>query len=177
MARKVLGLGHPNTLSIIGHLSDLHIKHGTPQLGEPPLREAVAYLKDHPGPGSYLYGNLLAHLCRNLLAQKKFADAELVARECLRIRTENGPGRWTTFSTMALVGSALLGQSKHSDAEPFLLKGYEGMKQREANISLGARLELTQALEQLVQLYDGWGKPEKAAEWRKKLTETTKPKQ
>ena len=26
-----------------------------------------------------------------------------------------------------------------------------------------------QALERIVKLYEGWGKPEKAAEWRKKL--------
>ena len=35
----------------------------------------------------------------------------------------------------------------------------------------GLRSQLTtDALNLLVELYDGWGKPEKAAEWRARLT-------
>jgi hypothetical protein len=33
------------------------------------------------------------------------------------------------------------------------------------------KVRLTEALERLVQLYDAWGKPEQARQWRKKLEE------
>jgi hypothetical protein len=46
------------------------------------------------------------------------------------------------------------------------------MKQREAKIPAKDKDRLTEALERLVQLYDAWGKKDKADEWRKKLEET-----
>jgi hypothetical protein len=43
------------------------------------------------------------------------------------------------------------------------------MEQREGKIPKRDKARLTQAVERLVQLYDAWGKPDKAAEWRKRL--------
>ena len=68
-----------------------------------------------------------------------------------------------------LLGAALLGQQKIADAEPLLVQGFGGMKQREQKISAAGKANLTSALERLVQLYDVWGMPEKATEWRRKL--------
>ena len=51
------------------------------------------------------------------------------------------------------------------------------MKQREAKTpgvdTPGSpfKVRLTEALERLVQLYDAWGKKDKADEWRKKLNQ------
>jgi hypothetical protein len=47
------------------------------------------------------------------------------------------------------------------------------MKEREAQIPQAGKSELTNALKRVVELYDSWGRPEKAAEWRKKLTTVT----
>lgn len=85
------------------------------------------------------------------------------------------PGReaarrlWTTFHTKSLLGGSLAGQKNYAEAEPLLLSGYEGMREREAKIPPEGKPRLTEALERIVQLYDGWGKPDKAAEWRAKL--------
>jgi hypothetical protein len=59
---------------------------------------------------------------------KAFADAEPLLREFLTICAKQEPDAWTTFNTMSLLGGALLGQKKYADAEPLLVKGYEGMK-------------------------------------------------
>jgi eukaryotic-like serine/threonine-protein kinase len=67
-----------------------------------------------------------------------------------------------------MLGGSLLGQKKYAEAEPLLLVGYEGMKQREANIPQEDKARLAESLERLAQLYDGWGKKDKADEWRKK---------
>ena len=61
------------------------------------------------------------------------------------------------------------GQLKFLNAEPLLLDGYSGMKDREEQIPPAAQTRLAEALERLVQLYDAWGKPDQAAEWRKEL--------
>jgi hypothetical protein len=56
-----------------------------------------------------------------------------------------------------------------------LKTGYEGMKKREGTIPPGDKVRLTEAVERLVQLYEAWGKPEKAAIWRARLGLTDLP--
>jgi hypothetical protein len=65
-----------------------------------------------------------------------------------------------------LVGECLVGQQKYAEAEPLLIESYQGLKQREKTIPTGLRVNLTDALDRLVQLYAAWGKPEEAAKWR-----------
>jgi tetratricopeptide (TPR) repeat protein len=168
-SRETNGLGHPSTHTAIAHFAALQEKQGTPQLSEPILRELVTYLRDHPGLGSYLYANELGELAGNLLAQKKYSEAEPFARDCLAIRQKNRPNGWTTFYTKSMIGESLLGQKKYAAAEPFLLEGYSGMKEREAQIPQAGKPELTSAWERVVELYESWGQPKKAAEWRTKL--------
>jgi hypothetical protein len=91
--------------------------------------------------------------CLNLSQQKKWTDAEPVLRNSLTLREKKLPDDWRTFNTKAMLGGALLGQKKHADAEPLLLKGYEGMKARENTIPPQGMVRLTEALERLVQLY------------------------
>jgi hypothetical protein len=57
---------------------------------------------------------------------------------------------------------------KYTDAEPLLPAGYEGMKQCEAEIPPVGKVQLSEALERIVKLYEVTGQKEKAAEWRKK---------
>ena len=71
-------------------------------------------------------------------------------------------------------GGSLLGQKNYSGAEPLLLAGYEGMKEREAKIPPQGKIRLTEAIQRLVDLYDAWGQKEKADERRKNL-EAEKP--
>ncbi len=58
-----------------------------------------------------------------------------------------------------------LPQRKSAGAEPLLLEAYAGLRRWEAD-----RADLVSpaslALERLVQLYEGWGKKDKAIEWR-----------
>ena len=66
-----------------------------------------------------------------------------------------------------------MGQKNYAEAEPLLLQSYQGLQQREASLPpiLNAPRRITESLERLVQLYDPWGKPVQAAEWKKKLAE------
>jgi tetratricopeptide (TPR) repeat protein len=108
-------------------------------------------------------------LADNLLKQQRSAEAEPLLRECLKFREQNQPGNWSTFNTKSRLGGALLGQKKYAEAEPLLLAGYEGMKQREETIPRMIRkVRLSEAIELLVQLYDQWGRKDKADEWRTK---------
>ena len=103
-------------------------------------------------------------------SQQTPADAEPLLRECLLIREKTEADAWTTFNTKSLLGGSLLGQKNYAAAEPLLLSGYEGMKEREAKMRPAAKPRLTEAIQRLVDLYDAWGQKDKSEEWRKKLT-------
>jgi tetratricopeptide (TPR) repeat protein len=120
---------------------------------------------------------VLADLGMSLLQQKKADDAEPVLRECLAIRTKIAPDDWLTCLARSLLGSALAGQKKYAEAEPLLLSGYLGLRERAAPIPVAVRgTTLDLARYRIVQLYEAWGKPDKAAEWRGQRKATPAPK-
>jgi hypothetical protein len=61
------------------------------------------------------------------------------------------------------LGEVLLDEKKYAEAEPLLLHSYEGLKQSQAANSPRTRT----ALLQLVTLYENWGRPDAANEYRK----------
>jgi hypothetical protein len=63
----------------------------------------------------------------------------------------------------------LLGQKRYTQAEPLLLEGYEGMKQREAIMHANQRRRLTEAGERIVRFYEVTQQQEKARLWREKV--------
>jgi hypothetical protein len=121
-----------------------------------------------PKDSSQLAG-ALAQFSTFLLQLNAYADAEPLLRECLAIREKTQPDLWSTPDTKSKLGRALLGQKKYTDAEPLLIAGYEGMRQRAATIPPQEKPRLTEALEYLIQLYQATNKPEEAAKRRKEL--------
>jgi hypothetical protein len=87
----------------------------------------------------------------------------------LSIRTKSEPDAWTTFNTQSMLGGALLGEKRYADAEPPVRQGYQGMKQRAAEIPPSRTSCLTAAVVRLVELYDALGNKAEAAKWRKEL--------
>jgi hypothetical protein len=70
-----------------------------------------------------------------------------------------------------MLGGCLLGQKKYAEAEPLLLSGYEGLKQREDKLPPGAKTDLKEALQSLAQVYEATGRPDQAAAWKHRLAE------
>jgi hypothetical protein len=101
-----------------------------------------------------------------LLVQGQPAEAELKLRAALLIRQKKQPDEWSTFDTMCALGEALADRKKLTEAEPLLLSGYDGLRQRADKIPDSDRPRLLHAREALVKLYKAWGKQEKAAVWQ-----------
>jgi eukaryotic-like serine/threonine-protein kinase len=114
-------------------------------------------------------GDLLATGIAHMLNEEKFAEAEALARECLAIRKAEDSDHWKTFESQSLLGACLLGQQRWAEAEPLLLTGYEGMKQHEDKIPPTEKAVLRAAAGRVLKLYEAWGKPESAAQWRAKV--------
>ena len=100
---------------------------------------------------------------------RQYQAAETYLRECLTIREKKLPDNWIVFNTKSMCGEALAGQKKFPEAEPLLVEGYQGMKDREAKIPPAAKTRLPEAIQRLVDLYTTWDKPEEAAKWRAML--------
>jgi serine/threonine protein kinase len=178
-SKTALKAGHPTRQFGLTAAAETYGRAGRHEKVEPLLRELAAIARQVAGADSPTYAGHLAPLGLNLLVQRKHAEAETALRECLAIRQKKLPEHWVTFNTQSLLGAALLGQKKYAEAEPLLVQGYQGMKQRQARIPKEAQLRLSEALERLVQLYDAWGKKDEAANWRKQLeaVKSAKPAQ
>jgi serine/threonine protein kinase/tetratricopeptide (TPR) repeat protein len=175
-AKATFGSSDPNTHTFIANFARLYEQESAPHLAEPLRRELVELRRKASGPESSAYANELGRLAQDLLDQKKFAEAEPLARESLALGEKNEPDHWATSYARTLVGGSFLGRGRYADAEPFLVPGYEGMKKREAKIPAHGKVYLVQALERLAQLYDAWGKEAEAARWRKVLEGEKSPK-
>ena len=125
-------------------------------------------------PQAYPGGTMpLAQACGQLgldfCAYEFWQDAEPLIRESMRMQNKLQPDHWTTFNIQAVLGWVLLSQKRYDEAEPLLLQGYDGMKQRDASIPPRGKIRLSEALQWLVQLYEATGKKDEAAKWRKEL--------
>lgn len=167
--RKLQGPDGPLTLDLTLDLANLLNESGRGADAEPLLRDALEPLRKQPGPDDFRMAGILAPLGLSLIQQGKWTEAEPVLRECLVVRESLQPDEWTTFTTRSLLGVALLGQKKYAESEPLIVSGYEGMKSREAKIPPRSKPRLTEASEQLVKLYEAWGKKDKVTELRAKL--------
>jgi hypothetical protein len=140
------------------------------------LDQAEAVLQSLLGPmrarlpaGDPRLAGPLAQLTYILISQKKFTEAEPLARESLEIREKQIPDDWRTFNNRSMLGECLLAQKSYPEAEPLLLAGYEGMKQREAKLPAAGKSRLKETAQRLIELYEAVGNDGQAAEWKKKL--------
>ena len=149
--------------------------------------KAISFLRARLQADDPELAGALAEFTFTLLGNGKFPEAEPTARECLTIFEKKLPDDWRTFNARSMLGGSLLGQKKYAEAEPLLLSGYEGLKQREDKIAHASNpLEawrfpeesqpwLKEAVRRLVQLYEETGRPDQAAQWKKTLEATTNP--
>jgi tetratricopeptide (TPR) repeat protein len=108
-------------------------------------------------------------LARTQMGQRRYAEAEAHLGAWLAAREKQQPDDWLRFRVMSLLGEVLLDQQRFAEAEPLLVRGYEGLRQRRARLPGDGRVILTEALERLVRLHDTWGKQDEAARWRNEL--------
>ncbi|MFL5246097.1 MAG: protein kinase domain-containing protein [Gemmataceae bacterium] len=170
-----LGPEHPHTLTAMTHLAKIYLLPIPTQNYPQAIRlnkEALAIQRRKLAAEDPALAETLALLGFCLVYAEKPAEAEPVLRECLAIREKKEPHGWKTFYSKSLLGAALLGQKKYSEAEPLLLAGYEGMKTIPEVSGDEERSNLIGNLQWLVQLYEAMGKKDKADVWWKTLQDT-----
>ncbi len=132
-------------------------------------RKWIDATRSREGADSIPYANVLKTIGDDVMSHSS-AEAEPMLRESVAILQKKQPEDQTLFHAQSLLGAALLDQKKYAEAEPVLLKAYEGLKACESQISpLYAQYRISEAAGCVVELYEAWGQPAKAAEWRSKL--------
>jgi serine/threonine protein kinase/tetratricopeptide (TPR) repeat protein len=184
LQRTKLGPDHPDTLRSMNGLALNYLTARRFAEAEPLAREAVELQRKRAeaAQGSRVadqerleLAKYQAALGESLIRNGKPEEADSILRQCLSIREGKEPDAWTTFHARSLLGEALLDQKQYDQAAPLLQDGFEGMKARETKIPAYNKARVREALQRLVQLYDAWGKPDQAAEWRKQLQAAKEP--
>ena len=163
---KLLGADHPSALQTQFHLGCAYLEAGKPEVALPMVTATLVKIRRGFPTDSPQLAGILAKWSSSLLGAKAYPEAEPVLREALAIREKSQPDAWTTFNTQSMLGGALFGQKKYADAEPLLLKGYEGLKARETTIPEQGKVRLPEALDRLIELYTATNKPDDAKKWR-----------
>lgn len=98
---------------------------------------------------------------KDYLMLHQYENAEPALRDALATSIKTKPVEWQRYNQESLLGGALRGEKKYQEAEPFVISGDEGMKQRESKMPTPAKVVLREDGERAAQLYIAWGKPKR----------------
>jgi tetratricopeptide (TPR) repeat protein len=166
--RRALSPEHPDTLRSMSDLGAVYHDQGKDELAEPLLMKALEGGRRVLGSNPDTW-DTLGSLAEVELQVKRYANAEQLLREAVDTTEKTSPDAWNRYYFQGLLGASLAGQKQFAEAEPLLVSGREGMVQRAAAVPADRLSLVVQAGQRIVQLYESWGKLEKAAEWRQKL--------
>jgi serine/threonine-protein kinase len=159
----IWGEQHPRHRVILSNLAAVLYDQGKNTETEAVLRELVRVARasdpvDYMGIGS----SLVNALGRFLSERARCDEAEPLLREGLDVLRREAPEHRTTTEAKRLLGYCLGELERFAEAEDWLVQSYQAMR-------AAGDARTMSALENLVSLYDAWGKPEQAETYRSLL--------
>ncbi|MBI3411988.1 MAG: serine/threonine protein kinase [Planctomycetes bacterium] len=134
------------------------------------LREVLARRRKALPKDDRKLGEAMADLGRVLLSDGKPQEAEPLFREALATHQRAlSEGHWQIALDQGQLGATLIVLQNYDEAELLLLASYRDLKAQEPSVHSSVKTWIPYVHQRLVELYDAWGKPDQAAEWRKKL--------
>jgi tetratricopeptide (TPR) repeat protein len=129
------------------------------------LAQATLVMLRQLTPEGWGVASALVTLGRIRLARGDPAGAERLLREGLSMTEKFVPGKFHHAEAKRLLGVALATQGRYAEAEPHLLAGAELLGE-----TIGTQDTLAfQVLRDVIALYETWGRPERAREFRQRL--------
>ncbi|HEX9942133.1 MAG TPA: serine/threonine-protein kinase [Thermoanaerobaculia bacterium] len=133
---------------------------------EEALRESLRIRREALGDQHVLVAVSLQSLASLLARRGRSAEAERLAVEAVNLVRRMQPVIPARLAEAERVlANCLAAQRRYAAAEPLLLKSLETLRSELGEAAPTSR----EALADLVALYESWGKPKQAAEWRRKL--------
>ncbi len=154
------------TLPFLLALADIYHQQGKNIEAKATYIRARGGIKKVYGEDHFLLAACRQGLAKLLLSEKQFADAEVEIRAMQIIYDKFMPNSPITTETQSMLGIALLGQKKYTEAEPQLLAAFEGyQKQQKTTPEVGKTL-LPVTVTRLIELYTAMNKPEEVKKWQ-----------
>jgi eukaryotic-like serine/threonine-protein kinase len=127
------------------------------------LLEALEQIRKRGTPRRLLAAraNARTRLALNMLMEKRYAEAESLAREALKYYEKELPDNPQRFCCMSLLGGVLLAQQRYAESEPLILQGYQGLKQRQATRYI-EKFQLDDARRRVMRFYEESNQSQKA---------------
>jgi len=163
---RVLGETHPATMTTLSNLAIAYKDAGYLDKAEPLFRkeldiERATLGEDHP---NFLV--TLTNFARFLAHEKRFAEAIPLFEQSVASHQKNMPADFVgTGFTLAFYGGCLRDAGRFEESEQRFLQAKPIF---EANFPPDHPTQSKLILD-IADLYDAWGKPDKAAEWRAQL--------
>jgi tetratricopeptide (TPR) repeat protein len=163
MRRALFGENHPQVAGSLNNLSVVLTAQGEYDEAEQLQRGALAIVRnllgsDHPHVGVSLY-----NLGRLLQKKGDWREAEIAFSEALPIMDRSLPeGNWRTGEVRSLIGVSMTETGRFAEAEAQLAEGYDiivadrGTEDPRSKTAAG----------RLVELYERWGRPQQAEQYR-----------
>jgi serine/threonine protein kinase/tetratricopeptide (TPR) repeat protein len=170
--RKALGEKHPYVATTLNSLARVWLAQGRYDEAAEALHGALDIARPALGGEHQLVAIYTINLASVHLARKEPEAAEALLREGLRIRALSPglvPSRrrnfleddWSVGATKSLLGASLVALARYSEAEAVLLDA-----RRDLEALPASPREVRATLTRLVDLYDAWGKRDRAAAYR-----------
>jgi len=170
--RRVDGDEHWRTLRSVKGLAQVYTHLGNYDEAETLCKEVLDVTKEEFGEdpvGLLQTINVFGVLRRK---QKRYEEAEkLLTKARDKRQTTLGSDHPATLETTHELGVLYKEQARYDEAEKLLLEAVEGRR-----LKLSDKHPFTlESWHNLIEIYEAWGKPEKAAQWRKKLPRMENP--
>jgi tetratricopeptide (TPR) repeat protein len=166
--RETLGPADPDTLESEGMIAVTLYEQGRLPEARDAYAEVLPRIKEVQGEGG-LYLTVTVNYAGILYRLGQYQDAERILRDSVAAHERVfGAQYYGTYYTKMELGTTLVRLERYAEAEPLLLDALAGFREvyrEEPNHS-----RVRGALDRLVRLYDGWAKPEKAAEFKALLS-------
>ena len=159
----------PRVAMALNNLASVLAYQERDEEAEATFREAVAVREEHWGPrhrrvgqSYYVLGTFLLTRGDTLAAEENYRKAVAIYAEAL------GADDGRTARAKAALATTLLAERRYDEAERLLLEAYPILRDDPS-----AEAYARDALTRIVEVYEAWGKPEKAEEYRGLLSGTT----
>ncbi|MBT8097378.1 MAG: ATP-binding protein [Woeseia sp.] len=169
--RKVFPDGHPDLASSLGALGNWLTNAGRYADAEPLVQESVAMRQQIFGDEHIHTAVGLSALAQLYLATGRVDDAREAADNAHTVLAEQlGEDHWRTAWAAGIEGSAMAELKQFDQAEKMLLESLSILRKGPGSGSRTVYIAITAGY--LADLYQDWGRPEQAAEYRAMLNGT-----
>jgi eukaryotic-like serine/threonine-protein kinase len=172
-ARRLYGELHPEVTANLQNVAFELRDQGKYSEAEPLFHTVLDRARRQLGPEHPNVATALKNLAVLYLRAGDLARAGPLFEEVLRMQRKTFPEKhWEIASTKGLLGAHLMASRRYDLAAPLLAESFAVFKEQ-----LGEHHDATRStLTRLGDLYEAWGKPEKAAEYRGMLSDSPQEK-